>query len=182
MEVLLVVLIGAAYWAATRKGGGSATVPGAPLETEAGGIEGSMMSYIDSLERKWEGWRATVYNDGAGNPTIAYGHKLKPGESYPNGVTPEEGAALLAQDMAEARAAVQSQVKVPLTQGQFAALVDWVFNLGPGKLKNSTLLQKLNAGDYASVPGEMARWDYVAGAPSAGVEARRLDEGATWNS
>lgn len=51
-------------------------------------------------------------------------------------------------DVAVAEAVVQRLVKVPLTQGQFDALVDFVFKLGGGRLASSTLLRNLNAGKY----------------------------------
>ena len=46
-------------------------------------------------------------------------------------------------------------VTVPLKQGQYDALADWVFNLGEGRLQMSTLLKVLNAGSYGSVPAQL---------------------------
>jgi lysozyme len=137
---------------------------------------------MNELEKKWEGFRASVYDDGAGNPTIGYGHKLTPGESFPGGIDQGTANQLLQSDVSRAQAAVRAQVKVPLTDSQFGALVDWVFNLGPGNLHSSTMLQKLNAGDYAGAAAEMLRWNKVNGQESAGLEARRADEVSMWNS
>lgn len=78
--------------------------------------------------------------------------------------TPEECNALLAHDLnAIYGPAVIRMVTVPITQGQYNALVDFAYNLGIEKLRTSTLLRKLNAGDYAGAEAEFARWVYVGG-------------------
>lgn len=59
--------------------------------------------------------------------------------------------------------AVRKHVKVPLTQGEFDALVDFTYNLGEGNLRKSTLLKKLNAGDYAGAANEFDKWVYTDG-------------------
>jgi lysozyme len=51
---------------------------------------------------------------------------------------------------------------VPLKQGQYDALADWVFNLGAGRLQMSRLLKVLNAGSYGSVPAQLMEWVYAA--------------------
>jgi len=139
-------------------------------------------SFSDALERKWEGLKLSVYPDQAGNPTIGYGHKLLPGESYPNGINEDQAVELLHSDIASAQSAAREHVKVPLSENQFSALVDWVYNLGAGKVQGSTLLARLNAGDYSAVPSELARWKYIDGAPADGLASRRADEISLWNS
>jgi len=98
-----------------------------------------------------EGFEPEVYMD-AGHPAIAYGHDLLPGESFPGGVTQEEGDSILREDMDKAEEAVNGCVKVPLTQGQFDALCDFQFNTGA--LEKSTLLKLLNEGKYAAACGQ----------------------------
>lgn len=128
-----------------------------------------------------EGFRAQTYNDVAGFPTIGYGHKLKPGESFPNGVTNLEAAAILLADVQEAEQAVTNLVKVPLTQGQFDALVDFTYNLGAARMASSTLLRILNVGSYEAAGEQLLRWDIAAGEVNAGLKARREAEFALWN-
>jgi len=70
-------------------------------------------------------------------------------------------------------------ITVPLTQHQFDALVDWTFNEGSGNLASSTLLRKLNDGDYAGADAEFARWVRGGGRVLPGLVKRRALE-ATW--
>ena len=113
-----------------------------------------------SLEKlkQWEGLRLTAYKDSVGVLTIGYGHTgadVKPGMTITNARADE----LLRGDLRTAERAVDSSVTVPLSDNQFGALVSFVFNVGSGAFKGSTLLKKLNAGDYDAVPAELARWN-----------------------
>jgi GH24 family phage-related lysozyme (muramidase) len=135
-----------------------------------------------NLIKRFEGFRAQTYFDLAGLATIGYGHKLMPGESFPQGVGEPQAAELLANDVRNAELAVQRLVNVLLSQPQFDALVDFVFNLGAGRLQNSTLLRMLNAGDYASASEQLLLWDHAAGEEIPGLKARRESELALWSS
>ena len=88
--------------------------------------------------------------------------------------------------MASAEGAVSHLVRVALTQGQFDALVDFVFNLGAGRLQGSTLLRDLNAGQYAPAAEQILAWDHgvVNGRETelSALKARRLAEHTLWNS
>lgn len=123
-----------------------------------------------------EGFRSAVYNDVAGIPTIGYGHRVLPGESFPDGVTQAQAQAILANDVKSAESAVQRLVTVPLTQGQFDALVDFVYNLGSGNLASSTLLKDLNAGDYDAAANQILLWDHAGGKVQPGLQTRRQAE------
>jgi lysozyme len=107
---------------------------------------------------------------------------LTAGESYPNGITEEQATALLRADVAWAECSVSTKVKVALTQGQFDALVDFTYNLGCGTLQRSTLLSLLNAERYTAVPSELAKYDRVGGAVSAGLAKRREAEAKLWGA
>jgi lysozyme len=73
--------------------------------------------------------------------------------------TVDECNALLTRDLTEIYGpAVIGMVKVPITQGQYNALVDFAYNLGIANLRHSTLLRKLNAGDKDGASREFAKW------------------------
>ena len=133
-----------------------------------------------ALIKQFEGLRLTAYKDVAGFPTIGYGHLLEPGENYPDGITDEQATALLEHDVQMAEQAVSRLVKVALTQGQFDALVDFVFNLGALRLGQSTLLKCLNADRYQDAGAQLLRWDYAGGKLQPGLSIRREAELALW--
>jgi lysozyme len=133
-----------------------------------------------SLVKVNEGERSKIYPDVAGFPTVGYGHKLLPGESYPNGITEERATELLREDVGWAESAVSRLVKVPLTQGQFDALVDFTFNCGAGTLQRSTALHLLNLGQYAAVPAQLEKYDLAGGTVRKDLEKRREAEAKLW--
>jgi lysozyme len=134
------------------------------------------------LLKRSEGFRSRVYLDVAGFPTIGYGHRLLHPESFPNGITEQQAANLLASDVHDAEQAVERLVKVSLLQGQFDALVDFCFNLGAGRLAASTLLKSLNAGRLDEAAQELLQWDHAGGKENAALKARRQAEAELWRN
>jgi lysozyme len=118
--------------------------------------------------------------DAAGLPTIGYGHRVTPAESFPGGIDEAQASAMLTKDVLEAEREVARLVRVLLTQGQFDALVDFCFNLGVGRLAASSLLRELNAGQHAAAGKQLLRWDYAGGEVNAGLKARRESEFQLW--
>ena len=141
------------------------------MEMSATGLE---------LIKRAEGLRERLYCDVAGIPSIGYGHRLLPGEHFPDGISEAEAVRILSVDVREAERAVLRLVRVPLTQGQFDALVDFCFNLGAGRLAASTLLKALNARRYDAAREQLLRWDVAAGEVNAGLRARREAEARLW--
>lgn len=133
-----------------------------------------------NLIKEFEGFRSTTYLDAAGLPTIGYGHKLLPGESYPDGIDQAQAEELLLADAGAACLAVEHLVQVPITQNQCDALVDFCFNLGQGRLAASTLLRELNAGDYQAARRQLLLWDHAGGNIVPGLQARRQAEFDLW--
>jgi GH24 family phage-related lysozyme (muramidase) len=124
-----------------------------------------------------EGLRLEAYPDGKAW-AVGFGTTAIDGEKVVEGmsVTQEDAERYLEQDIATAEAAVARYVKVNLTYNQFSALVSFTYNLGSGSLKESTLLKKLNKGDYAGAADEFGRWIYAGGKVLAGLVKRRKTE------
>lgn len=127
----------------------------------------------------YEGFSDTVYIPVRGDaPTAGFGHKdsrLKVGDR----VTSAQALAWLGEDVHPAESAVRRCVSVPLYQHEFDAYVSFAFNVGGGAFCSSTLVKRLNAGDYAGACGELKRWVYSGGVKYGGLEARRKMETMT---
>jgi lysozyme len=134
--------------------------------------------------KKFEGFSPTVYICPAGYPTIGYGHVVKPQENerFAKSITTEQAEAMLRQDLQAAERAVLRLITVPLTDGQFDALVSFTFNLGAGALQRSTLRRKVNRSDHANVPGEFRKWVWAGGRKLEGLARRREAEVKIWNT
>lgn len=127
-----------------------------------------------ALTEQFEGCRLTAYLDQVGVPTIGYGHTR--GVHLGMTCTQEQAEAWLREDIALCEQDVNTHVKVPLTQGEFDALVDFSFNLGCQSLNGSTLLRLLNAGNYAGAAAQFDLWDHAGGQVVAGLLRRREAE------
>lgn len=101
---------------------------------------------------------------------------------YPDGITLQEAAVLLADDVRRFAAGIEDLLDVKVSDNQFCALVSFAFNCGLGALKTSTLLRLLNAGEPDAVPAQLMRWTKVNGRESAGLRRRRAAEAALWQS
>ena len=127
-----------------------------------------------ALIRRFEGKSNKAYQDSAGVWTIGYGHTggVVKGQT----ISDDEVERLLAEDVAVAENAVNAQ-NLNLTQDQFDALVDFVFNLGAGNFNKSTLLKKLKADpNDPTIYDEFLRWVYAGGVKLLGLVRRRTDE------
>lgn len=107
-------------------------------------------------------------------PTIGWGHtkNVKIGDTC-DFLTAEQW---LREDCYDAERDVNWSVKVPLSQNQFDALVSLAFNIGGGAFRASTLLRKLNLGDYSGAAAEFPRWNKQGGVELPGLTRRRAAE------
>jgi lysozyme len=128
---------------------------------------------------KWRGISRLPTNEGTwGKPwTIGYGHTGPDVVEFKQ-ITATTAEKIFDADVAEREAVIYDLVNVPLNQGQFDALVSFVFNVGAEAFRNSTLLKKLNAGDYAGAADELLRWNKAGGKVLDGLTRRRQDERA----
>lgn len=115
-----------------------------------------------------------AYRCPAGVWTIGWGctEGVQPSSHW----TVEQATSALMREIAKHEAAVNRLVKVSLYQSQFDALVSFSYNVGSGALERSTLLRKLNSGDYAGAQGEFAKWDRAGKQKLRGLAIRRAKE------
>lgn len=127
-----------------------------------------------ALLKGHEGCRLKAYLDTGDVWTIGYGHThgVKAGDTC----NADQALAWLDEDADTAERAVNQLVTTALTQNQFDALASFVYNIGRPEFFTSTLLRKLNAGDYTGAAAQFGRWIYDNGKIVNGLVARRADE------
>lgn len=128
------------------------------------------------LTKGFEKCRLTAYRDSGGVLTIGWGstHHVTEGMTC----TQAQADLDLLANVADAVDCVNDSVRVPLTQNQFDALVDFTFNVGCGAFKSSTLLRMLNAGDLQGAHDQLDRWVMDNGKRVQGLQNRRDAEQA----
>ena len=150
------------------------------MKTSDAGIE---------LIKRFESLRLAPYHDAAGYPTAGWGHLLSRKKwadlsQWPT-LTEEQADDLLHRDVPRYERAVRRLVCVPLSRGQFDALVSFTFNLGAGALQASTLRRVLNRGEYHEAIRQLLRWVHAGGRRLRGLVRRREAEvilGQLWET
>lgn len=119
--------------------------------------------------------RAHPYICPAGYWTIGYGHFCE--AAHPP-ISEAEAEAYLARDLSVALAATLRYCPALAIEpeGRLAAIVDFTFNLGGGRLQTSTLRRRVNQRDWAAAASELRRWVYGGGKVLPGLVARRAAE------
>ena len=135
------------------------------------------MIYSDNgekLTKSFESCRLVAYQDGGGIWTIGWGRTkgVKEGDTC----TQDQADQWLTEDLIWAIYTVNRFVHAQLTQGEFDALVDFVYNVGADNFGGSTLLRKLNQSDFLGAAQEFERWDLSKGVVVAGLLRRRIAE------
>ncbi|MDO8933600.1 MAG: lysozyme [Rhodocyclaceae bacterium] len=105
-------------------------------------------------------------------PTIGFG--TTSGVKMGDTITPPKALARALTDIEHFEGALRTCVKVPLNQREYDAYVDLAYNIGPGAFCGSTLVKKLNAGDYGAACAEILRWTRFQGKDCAAPENARL--------
>jgi lysozyme len=144
-----------------------------------------------------EGVRSKPYQCPALLWTIGVGHVIDPQHAkvpmadrkqlpIPAGwdrvLSNDEIMDILKKDLNRFEQGVERLIKVPLTQGQFDALVSFSFNVGLGNLQNSTLRMKVNRGDFEGASEQFLVWTKAGGKVLKGLVTRRTDEQALFIS
>lgn len=126
------------------------------------------------LIKEFEGLRLESYQDIGGIWTVGYGHTKT---ARPDMRITKAGAeALLRDDIRWVTEAIERFVSVPLNDNQYAALVSFIYNVGAGAFRSSTMLRHLNSKSYKLAGDEFPRWNKVKGVEVRGLTNRRLKE------
>jgi len=138
----------------------------------------ALIRSFESCEKPVGGGKFTAYLCPAGVLTIGWGHTNHTGRAFGSDAlwTQAECDQAFAEDMARFEDEVKKLVRVQLTQNQFDALVSFTFNCGPGNLRVSTLLRKLNTGDFEGAAHEFGKWNRGGGKVLKGLVRRRAAE------
>ena len=131
------------------------------------------------LLEQFEGLRLESYLDSANIYTIGFGSiKYSDGSNVRKGdkITKDQAKQYKLHDLKEFESTVNTSVTVPLSQNQYDALVSLSYNIGSGAFKNSTLLKKLNSGDYKGAAEQFLVWNKVNSKRVQGLVNRREAE------
>lgn len=125
--------------------------------------------------KRFEGLRTRSYLCPAGVWTIGYGHT---GPTVKDGlvITKEEAEALLLEELVRFEEGVVRATKIQLQPLQIDALTSFAYNLGLGALRGSTLLKKVNRGQWEGIDKEFDKWVYGGGKILPGLVRRRKGE------
>lgn len=135
-----------------------------------------------SITKNFENCKLAAYWDPYAKCwTIGWGH-TGPDVQEGMSITQDEADTLLLQDTMRAQLTINTYVDVVLTQQEFDALVDFVFNCGPANFRESTMLKLLNAGKYHAAAAQLDEWDHAGGVELAGLLRRRQAETAEFLS
>ncbi len=127
-----------------------------------------------NIIKEFEGLRLDAYKCPAGVPTIGWGHTK--GVKMGQHITVQQAEDMLVEDIAPIERLLNG-LKINFRQEQFDALVSWIFNLGAGNFKSSTMYKRIleNAKDE-EITDQLVRWDKASGRPLLGLMKRRVAE------
>ncbi|KAF3912628.1 Lysozyme [Dactylellina cionopaga] len=159
-------------------------VQGAPILKARACIAPAVNQVTIDLVAEFEGFRANIYTDPAGLPTVGYGHLCQQSGCsevpFPIPLSEGDGKRLLAQDLGAAQDCITLGTADPVTLNlnQYGALVSWAFNVGCGAARSSTLIERLNAGQNPGpvISSELPLWVNGGGVQLPGLVRRRAVE------
>ena len=125
---------------------------------------------------QFEAYRGVAYDDGVGVPTIGFG--TTEDVEYGDKITVERALVRALSDVSKFEGAIKQCVNVPLHQREYDAYTSLAYNIGPKAFCGSTLVRKLNSGDYAEACAEISKWTRAGGRELRGLVIRRAKERA----
>ena len=160
-DFLILIIIGLGVWWITSNSNPGPFSPNAPFPGEqylSDIIPMNVSSAGRAFIKRQEGYTQFPKADAHGTQEVGYGHQILPGEDFSAGLSRLEASQLLDTDLVPREDAINNSVLVPINQNQFDALADFVYNVGIGAFKNSTLLRLLNSGDYSGAAAQFTQW------------------------
>lgn len=133
------------------------------------------------LIRRFEGFRDTAYLCPGGKWTVGYGHTSDAGQPVVErgtSLSREQAEQVLRADVERFAAGVRKDIRKPLGDQQFSALVSFAYNVGLGAFRKSSVLKAVNAGAFDSVPRRLQLWVKAQGRVLPGLVKRRAAEAA----
>tara|TARA_R110002126_G_scaffold159137_2_gene306499 strand:+ start:76 stop:528 length:453 start_codon:yes stop_codon:yes gene_type:complete len=134
---------------------------------------------------RFEGYSSTPYRCATGVWTIGFGTTRYPDgrrvTGYDSECTREQAESWLHHELEKAERAVIRYCKPYLNENQRAPLASFVYNLGSGAFRASTLRRRINTGDWDDVPYQIQRWNKAGGRILRGLTRRRAAEVELWN-
>ena len=121
-----------------------------------------------------EGYRSEAYKDAVGIPTLGFGETA--GVKMGDKTTPERALVQLLESTEKHADAIRQCIHVPLYQHEFDAYISLAYNIGTGAFCKSTLVKKLNQGDYTGACNEIRHWNKAGGKVLPGLVKRREAE------
>ena len=132
------------------------------------------------LIEQFEGFRAKMYKDAVGLPTIGFGTLIDSEDEkhlLTETITKEQAEVLLRKELVMIENKLKLMVTKPLSQNQYDALVSFAYNLGINNLKSSTLFKKVNVNPAdKTIAKEFMKWTHAGGKVLKGLEIRRKAE------
>ena len=122
----------------------------------------------------YEGYSSVAYRDSVGVPTVGYGETKN--VTMKSKTTPDRALVQLLSSANQHANEIRQCIKVPLYQHEFDAYVSLAYNIGAKNFCGSTLVKRLNAGDYSGACQEIKRWNKAGGKVLAGLTKRREQE------
>jgi lysozyme len=140
-------------------------------------VTGNYLDIATSFIASKEGFSPKVYND-VGKSAIGYGHDLVDGDGFNQDsvIDSGQGWTLLRSDLGRFDQCISDYVKIGLSDNQRAAILSFVYNVGCGAFESSTMLDKINRGDFQGAANEFGRWNIAAGRVNDTLVSRRVDE------
>lgn len=139
-----------------------------------------------NLIKRFEGFRATAYQDSVGVWTIGYGTTGRAGVGIVPAkgmtITEEEAEWYLQKAINKFIASIEPSITAPINENQFAAYVSLSYNIGPRAFKRSSTLRHFNAGNIAKASANILLWNKAGGKVLRGLERRREAEMALFDA